>query len=515
MNPPSVSLSPVDSLLILLYFAAVVFVGFRASRKQQAQTEDFLLAGRTLTLPMFVATLVSTWYGGILGVGEFSYTFGISNWVVFGVPYYIFALVFALLLAKRIRATNLFTIPDKLEAVYDRKTALLGGFLTFILVTPAAYVLMLGILVQLIFGLDLITSIILTTFLTVVYLYSGGFRSDVWANAFEFIMMFIGFAMILPFAFSKFGGYDFISSNVPPLHLTWHGGNSWQFIAVWFFIALWTLVDPAFHQRCYAAKDGATAQRGIFISILFWFCFDAMTSIAGLYARAALPSIEQPLFAYPLLAEVTLPSVAKGLFYIGMLATIMSTLSSLMFISATTIGKDIVGRIAIHTKKVTPSESLAEGRSEEPLHPEQNALTHDTTAGLRMTESGIVNRWTKIGLLISSAFAILLALAVPSVVSIWYTIGTCIIPGLLIPVLAGYFESLRISAPYAFAAMLLGWLTSTGSLIYGVLTRTGEVNNYWFGIEPMYPGLVVGICVWAFGRARQGRNPTAPHPQLQ
>src|SRR3989338_2670582 len=141
-----VQLSVVDSLLIVLYFVAVVFIGFRAAGKRTSGSEEFFLAGRTLTLPMFVATLVSTWYGGILGVGEFSYKYGLSNWIVFGVPYYVFALVFALLLAKKIRGTNFLTIPDKLEASYDRKTALLGSFLTFILVTPAAYVLMLGIL---------------------------------------------------------------------------------------------------------------------------------------------------------------------------------------------------------------------------------------------------------------------------------------------------------------------------------------------------------------------------------
>ncbi len=163
----------IDSFLIILYFLAVLYIGFRAVRRSRNESEDFLLAGRTLTLPMFVATLVSTWYGGILGVGEFSYRFGISNWVVFGVPYYFFALIFALFLAKRIRATNHITIPDKLEASYDRRTALLGGMLTFVLITPAAYVLMVGILVQLIFGLDLATSVGLTTLLTICYLYLG------------------------------------------------------------------------------------------------------------------------------------------------------------------------------------------------------------------------------------------------------------------------------------------------------------------------------------------------------
>src|SRR5512135_2768822 len=93
-----------DSTLIAVDFIAVLFIGFRAARRGRGESDDFLLAGRTLTLPMFVATLVSTWYGGILGVGEFSYRYGISNWIVFGVPYYVFALVFALFLANKIRA---------------------------------------------------------------------------------------------------------------------------------------------------------------------------------------------------------------------------------------------------------------------------------------------------------------------------------------------------------------------------------------------------------------------------
>jgi SSS family solute:Na+ symporter len=458
----------IDSLLILLYFSAVVFVGFRASWRSRKAPDDFLLAGRTLTLPMFVATLVSTWYGGILGVGEFSYKYGISNWVVFGAPYYFFALVFALFLAKRIRATNHFTIPDKLEASYDRRTALLGGLLTVVLITPAAYVLMVGILIQLVFGIDLFTSVTLTTLATVCYLYRGGFRSDVWANALEFVLMFLGFAMILPFAYARLGGWDYIVAHVPPLHITWHGGNSWQFISVWFFIALWTLVDPAFHQRCYAAKDGATAQRGVLISILFWFVFDFMTSMAGLYARAALPDLNNPAFSYPLLAELTLPPIAKGLFYIGMLATIMSTLSSLMFISASTIGRDLVGR-------AIPSST-----------PEQH--------------ENLVHRWTQIGLVLSALLSIFLALVVPSVVKIWYTIGTAIVPGLLVPLMASYFSPLTIPSRHAFWAMLLGWGASTVSLLYGQFNQLNGDPSYFLGVEPMYPGLILSLLVWGIGR---------------
>lgn len=458
-----ITLSVADKVLILAYFLAVLAIGFFSGRKLQSSTSDFLLAGRSLTLPVFVMTLVSTWYGGILGVGEFSYQNGISNWVVQGLPYYIFAAVFAFILAKKIRATNLLTIPDKLHQSYDKKTALLGAFLTFVLMTPAPYILMLALLLQLVTGWGIVWCVLVGTIAATAYLFFGGFRSDVNTDIFEFVLMFVGFAVILPFAYQKFGGWEFIQQHVPPLHLTWDGGNSVQFVLVWFFIALWTLVDPAFHQRCYAAKSGEVAQRGILISIIFWFVFDAMTATAGLYARAALPNLSQPVMAYPMLAEITLPSIAKGMFYIGMLATIMSTLNTLAFVSATTIGRDIIWR-----RRGSEDDSR-------------------------------VSHYTRWGLLITALLSILLALAIPSVIKLWYTIGTVIIPGLLLPVVASYFERWKVSPAYAFTAMLLGWITSLAWLLVGWTQQLGIADFYPFGIEPMYPGLLVSFAVWLLG----------------
>lgn len=462
-----ITLSLADQLLIAGYFAAVVLIGFASGKQSNGSAADFLLAGRSLTLPVFVMTLVSTWYGGILGVGEFSYRYGISNWVVQGVPYYIFAAVFAFLLAKKVRATNLVTIPDKLHESYDKKTALLGAFLTFILMTPAPYILMLAVLLQLVSGWNIVLCVLVGTLATTVYLYLGGFRSDVNTDVFEFVLMFAGFAVILPFAYGKFGGWEFIQQHVPPLHLTWNGGNTIQFVVVWFFIALWTLVDPAFHQRCYAATSGDVARKGILISIVFWFLFDAMTATAGLYARAALPALQQPVMAYPLLAELTLPSVAKGLFYIGMLATIMSTLNTLVFVSATTLGRDMICRY------------------------------RDISADFEHTRS------TQWGLIVTALLSIILALTIPSVIKLWYTIGTVVIPGLLVPLVSSYFVRWRVSSRYAFLAMLSGWLTSSAWLLAGWTQELGNADLYPFGIEPMYPGLCVSILLWGIGLLRR------------
>jgi SSS family solute:Na+ symporter len=470
-------------------------------KKEHSSDEDFLLAGRSLTLPIFVMTLVSTWYGGILGVGEYSYRYGISNWVTQGLPYYFFAAIFAFVLAKKIRETNLVSIPDKLEQSYDKKTALLGSLLTFILMTPAPYILMLSIFLQMLFGWSLLVSFVVTAAVSVSYLFFGGFHSDVDTDVVEFVFMFLGFAIIIPFCVSMFGGWSFLETHLPPLHLTWHGGNSMQYILVWFFIALWTLVDPAFHQRCYAAKDGRTAQKGILVSILFWLVFDFLTATAGLYARAAIPNLDEPMKAYPMLAETVLPPIAKGLFYVGMLATIMSTLNTLAFVSAQTLGWDIVQRCGMWDVsfrfpvfgflfRVLGFKIKDSGFRIQDSSIEQNEKIENPKSSIPLI---------RFGLIVSFIISVLIATLVPSVVKIWYTIGTVVIPGLLVPLVSSYFERLKISSRFAFLSMLFGWLTSVLWLMMG----TDGV--YPLGVEPMYPGLMVSVGLWGVGKVGGSR----------
>jgi SSS family solute:Na+ symporter len=457
-----ISFSPLDIIIILSFFSLLLLIGFISSRKTTSTSEDYLLSGRKIGLFLFVLINVSTWYGGIIGVGEFTYRYGLVSWFTQGLPYYFFAFLFALFFAGKIRAASLFTIPDKLEEVYGKKVGLLSALIVFLLVSPAPYLLMAANLISIVFDISIIIALLIALILSASYLIKGGFRSNVYADAFQFFIMFAGFIIIIVVSIFSFGGYDFLQQNLPETHLSITGGTSPAFIIVWFLIALWTFADPGFHQRCYAAKSGEIAKKGILISIIFFALFDFLTTSTGLYAKAVLPDLSQPMMAYPLFAEKVLGSGLKGIFYAAMFATIISTLNSFLFLSATTIGKDFIFRVNKNSKEEK------------------------------------IKSYTVIGIIISGIISILIAYFIPSVVEIWYTIGSLFIPGIIFPVISAYYPKLRIASKLIITEILFA--ISFGMMwFYFRSTFIGILSE----IEPMIVGLIAAILIHTFGLLRK------------
>lgn len=443
------NLTIIDIIVIAAYFIFILYIGFVVSRKDiknEAAKEEFILAGRKLTLPLFVASLVATWYGSILGVGEFVYKSGFVAWICFGLPYYIAALLFAYFFAGKIRESNVTSIPEQMKLKYGKTAGTVSSLIVLVMTIPAAYILMLGVIIQLFSGWSLWFSVVCGTVLSVAYLFTGGFRADVYTNTAQFIIMYIGFGVLFIFTLIHFGSVENMLELLPPDHKTFSGGFNWQLLLAWFIIAFQTFVDPGFHQRCSAAKSPKTARRGIFVSVVFWAIFDTMTLMTGLFAKAYL-DISDPLMSYPMLGEMVLPAFFKGLFIVSLLATVMSTLDSYAFISAITIGSDLLTLIK-------PLKKLS-------------------TSFL-----------TKIGLIISGLLGIILATALPSAVDIIFKTISIAVPGLIFPLILSmnkkyYIKPLHVVIIMCFSSMI--------SLIWMIL------KNYSFPLFIDYEPMLVGI----------------------
>ena len=439
-----------DIFIILLFLLFTLFHGLRIAKKDEKPV-DYLLGGRALTLPAFVATTVSTWYGGILGVGEYAWQYGISNWIVFCVPYYVGALLFALVISKRARNGESLTIPHRFESHYGKRASICSAILIFLTTVPGAYVLMMGTLCSVSFGLSVTLGIVLTAIFVVIYLWRGGFKAVVKTDALQFALMFGGFIFLTAWLLIGFGLEPL--HQLPETHLQISGGQSFASILVWYVIALSTLAEPNFFQRTFAAKTPEIARNGLLISIGCWCVFDMMTTLCGLYARALLPDLQNPVQAFPDLAITVLPTGIIGLFFAGLFATVLSTLDSSLFTAATTIGRD--------------------------LWPQSIKTSLTNTAK------------TRIGLIIGAILAAAIAILAGSVIKIWEIFGSVAAASLLIPILGTYYAPFKMSSKGAIVLMILG---SLSTLAWFALS---QVFDFLPKIRPLFIGAAVAILCFA------------------
>ena len=454
-----ISFSALDIIIILAFFLVLLLVGAIPKREEGGNTEEYLLSGRRVGLFLFIMTNVATWYGGILGVGEFTYRYGLLSWFTQGLPYYIFAILFAIFFANKIRNASLFTIPDKLEQEYGKLVGIVSSIIIFILVSPAPYLLMTANLLSLIFNVNLFIALVLSAIVSGLFLLKGGYKSDLYSDVFQFFIMFAGFIIIVIISITSIGNVEYLKQNLPGDHLKFTSNASPIYVVVWFLIALWTFADPGFHQRCYAAKNGNVAKYGIIISVFFWALFDFLTTTTGLFARASLPNLSNAVLSFPLYAEKILGSGLKGIFYAAMFATIISTLNSFIFLSATTIGRDFIFKF----KKNANSNKI-------PLY-------------------------TRIGLLISAGIGILLAYLIQSVIIIWYLIGSICLPGIILLVIGAYYSKLKVSKKFALIEIIGGVIAS----LSWYFIRQQIENPTLILIEPMLVGLFFALVVHAIG----------------
>ena len=140
-----------------------------------------------------------------------------------------------------------------------------------------------------------------------------------------------------------------------------------------------------------------------------------------------------------------------GIFLVGLFSTIMSTIDSNGLISAITFGRDILLRIQQKEEKVNETEYIRKG------------------------------------LVVMAFIAVLLAISIPSIVRLWYVIGSIIVPGILLPFLMTFTQT-KLKADKIILTMIFPVITAMFWFIYGHFS-----GHYPMEIEPFYPGLFVSI----------------------
>lgn len=462
---PSLAFALGDWLVILAFLALILGLGFSA-RLRDASLIQYLTAGRSLTLPAFVATLVSTWYGGILGVGESVSYYGVGAWLLIGVPYYAFGIAYAVWLGPKVRAAAEFSIPERLGKCFGPNVRIVAGILIFLLAAPAAHALMLGELLRAFTGWPLALCVTLAAACAMGLLVRGGLLADVRMAIPAFLAMYIGFAVMLVACTRLMAPSEVLTHLATPNLKAIDGGVGPLGVLSFFILGAWTLVDPGFHQRVASAESVETGRKGIWVSVLCWALFDFLSISTSLYALALLPQGGAPLLMFPALGQQVLPEGLKGLFVCGMLGTILSAFVGYTLVAGASLGRDVAAPF--------------------------KGVTDDAT----------IRRWTRVGLGLSVLVAIGLALQIESVVALWYSWSGAVVGALLIPLALAYGKS-ETAPKGVLASMILAFGASFIWLVVG--TRTGNpflqvsFMEQQFSLGTLIPGMLISAVTLGFG----------------
>lgn len=428
--------------LILLSITCLMVV-YGARRKRQGNFLDYMLMGRRLTMPMFVATLAATWYGGIFGVTKIAFEKGVYSFLTQGIFWYCTYIILAFLIVPKIRNFEAVTLPQLVGQMFGNRSAQLSALLNIINVLPIVYTISLGIFLKTISGIDTTSGTVIALALVVVYTAFSGFRAIVYSDLVQFIIMYLAVALVFFFSLTNYGGYDFLVKNLPTEHLTPLGEEGVLTALVWGIIALSTLVDPNFYQRIFAARSAKVARWGIVVTTCIWITFDIFVVAGSLYARAVLPE-SAPHNAYLVYALDLLPTGIKGILLAGICATILSTLDSYLFIAANSLAFDL--------------------------------------GGYRHRRAQIIS------LVTCAVITLLLArLFDDNIPQVWKLLGTYSATGLLLPILYGYFSRSTKIKDRQFVTI------AVTSLLATTIWKFSPANHH---LDELYIGLMVsGLCI--------------------
>jgi len=337
-------------ITVLFYLTVLLGMGLLLSKRIKNK-EDFFIAGRSLTAPILVGTLLATWIGSgdIFSVADLSYHNGYSSLIGSAGGWIAFVIVF--FIAARVRRFGQFTVPDILEARYNKWVRLLATVTTIIAyVTIVSYQLRGGgWVINIITGgaiSEHLAMMIMTGFI-LVYTLTAGMLSVAYLDILNGIVIIGGVFIAIPFLIKSGGGLSNIATNVTPRSNQILGNMSLVEAAGYFVPTfLLGLANANMYQRFFSAKNEKEAKKsviGLFIgAIILGFAIQSLAVMGSSIFKGL--STKESAKIILLVAHSAVPTAVGCILMASIVAVIVSTANSFLLVPATNVMRDIVQR---------------------------------------------------------------------------------------------------------------------------------------------------------------------------
>jgi len=214
------TLAAVDYLIIALYFAFVLGIGWRI-RQRVASSEDFLTSSRSVPLWITSLAFIAANMGAqeMIGMCASGAKYGLMTahfyWIG-AIPAMIFVGVFMMPFYYGSRARS---VPEYLRLRFDEKTRTFNAvtFAAMTVFSSGISMYALGRLFQLVLGWSFTASVLLSAGIVLAYTYLGGLTSAMYNEVLQFFLIVLGFTPLAILAVHRAGGWEGISSRLPEM----------------------------------------------------------------------------------------------------------------------------------------------------------------------------------------------------------------------------------------------------------------------------------------------------------
>ncbi len=302
-------LAPVDYLILSLYFAFVLGIGWLVKRKVSTSA-DFLTSGRSVPVWITSLAFIAANLGAqeVIGMCASGAKYGIMTahfyWIG-AVPAMLFVGVFMMPFYYGSRARS---VPEYLKLRFDEKTRALNA-ITFAVMTifsSGISMYALGLLFELVLGWSFTASVLLSAAIVLVYTFLGGLTSAIYNEVLQFFLIVLGFAPLAMLAVHKAGGWTGMASRLPPV-----------------MTHTWTYVGDAANNPMGVEAFGLVAGLGFVLSFGYWctdflvvqraMAADSMSAARRTPLIAAFPKMIMPFIVIvPGIAALALSQMAVG-----------------------------------------------------------------------------------------------------------------------------------------------------------------------------------------------------------
>src|SRR3954466_2100677 len=343
-----------DYLILILYFATVLGVGF-AARRAIKTSADFFLSGRSMPAWVTGLAFVSANLGAleILGMAANGAQYGLLTlhyyWVG-AVPAMVFL---GIVMMPFYYGSKVRSVPEFLRLRFNRPTHLLNAisFAVAQVLIAGVNLYALALILQALLGWPLWLSIVIGAAIVLTYISIGGLSSAIYNEVLQFFVILAGLIPITIVGLVKVGGIDGLADAVRSSKLgdaalhTGQGtansanplGANWIGIVFGLGFVLsfgYRTTNFAEVQRALSAKNMNAARRTPIIGAFPKLLIPIITVIPGLIAIVTVKGLgaESGDLVYnnaiPILMNNLLPSFVLGVAVTGLLASFMAGMAA-------------------------------------------------------------------------------------------------------------------------------------------------------------------------------------------